>query len=157
MFVYFTALTGDTPAHKKKEKIMNMNFKKNVALVAVTLLLGIGTFSVALADGHNKAGGFSGPANTGGFSGPGPKLTSIIDASKQADDTWVTLRGNIIQQDGDDKYTFRDASGQGIVEIERKAWAGQNISPSDTVDLITKVDKDWGATELEVKQVRKVK
>ncbi len=137
---------------------MNWNFKRILALVVFTLILTGGTALMANASSDKKMGGFSGPnAAGGGFSGPGPLAMSIKDAGKQPDDAWVTLRGNIVQHEGDDKYTFKDASGQGIVEIERKAWNGQQVTPSDTVELITKVDKDWGSTELEVKRVQKVK
>ncbi len=139
------------------EKIMKKYnvCKKVVAVLALTLLISGGA-TAAMASGHNKSGGFSGPnAQGGGFSGPGPAVTTIMEASKKADDTWVTLQGNIVQGNGDDKYTFRDASGTGIVEIENDAWNGQHIGPNDTVKLITKVDKDWGHTELEVKQVHK--
>ncbi len=137
---------------------MKSNFKKIVALVVFTLILSTSSALVAQANSHNKqGGGFSGPAaQGGGFSGPGPQVVGIMDASKQSDDTWVTLKGKILNHVGDDKYTFQDASGQGIVEIDHEAWAGAHVGPNDLVELVTKVDKDWGHTELEVERVTKV-
>ncbi len=143
----------------KMEKIMftKLNFKKclSLAVVAVFITLASSTAFVAQADGHKK-GGFSGPSNAGGFDGPGPKVVSIMNATKEADDTWITLKGKIIRHDGSDKYTFRDASGEGIIEIDDEAWNGVTVGPNDVVELVTKVDKDWGVTELEVKRINKV-
>ncbi len=100
-------------------------------------------------------GGYTGPGAThGGYTGPGPKVIGIKSAGNQADDTWVTLQGTIINRMGDDKYTFQDSSGTGIVEIERKAWRGQQVGANDTVQLLVKVDKDWGSVELEVESVK---
>ncbi len=133
-----------------------MKNKKIIGLMVMALLFASGNSFMAHAD-NSSASGFNGPSSTrGGFSGPGPQIMTIKEASQQADDTWVTLKGNIIHHGGDEKYTFRDASGQGIVEIEDDAWAGQHIVPTDTVELITKVDKDWGHVELEVENIRKV-
>ncbi len=133
-----------------------MKHKQFIGIMVMALLLASGGHFIAHADDNGKFGGFSGPsAKQGGFSGPGPQVITIMEAPKQADDTWITLQGNIIQHVGDDKYTFKDASGQGIVEIDHDKWGGQHISPTDIVVLITKVDKDWGAVELEVESVRK--
>ncbi len=133
-----------------------MKNKKIIAFTAMAFLFTNAHASIAHAD-NNNSGGFSGPSGMqGGFSGPGPQLMTVTQAAQQADDTWVTLKGNIIHHDGDEKYTFKDASGQGIVEIDHDKWGGQHIAPTDTVELITKVDKDWGHVELEVESVRKV-
>ncbi len=131
-----------------------MNLKKFLGITLVAVFIISSSASVALAKQH---GGFTGPSGKGhgGFTGPGPKLMTIKDAGKQPDDTWVTLKGYIVQHDGDDIYTFKDPSGTGKVEIERKAWHGLNIGPHDLIELLTKVDKDWGHVELEVKQVRR--
>ncbi len=139
---------------KIMEKAMTNLMKKFLSMTFLIAFIISG--GAVVAEAKNQ-GGFTGPASKGGgFSGPGPKMIMIKDASKEADDAWVTLKGYIVQHDGDDKYTFKDPSGQGIVEIERKARHGQHIGPNDLVELITKVDKDWGQVELEVKQVRKV-
>ena len=54
----------------------------------------------------------------------------------------VMLQGNIEQRIGDETYTFRDATGTLTVDIDRKRWNGQTVTPKDKVQLEGKVDKD---------------
>ena len=105
-----------------------------------------------------KDGGFSSPALSqagGGFSGPGPALSTVADALKMQDNAYASLRGKIERHVGGDHYIFRDATGSITVDIDQNKWAGQNISPQDTVIIHVEVDKDWNSTELEVKQIIK--
>ena len=112
-----------------------------------------------------QQGGFLDPAapqthtqNTqqGGFSGPSAALTTVDKVKSMSDDTWVMLQGNIEQRVGDDTYTFRDASGTLTVEIDKKRWNGQTITPKDKVQLEGKVDKDWSNVEVDVKTIKKL-
>ncbi|CAI1991385.1 YgiW/YdeI family stress tolerance OB fold protein [Serratia fonticola] len=92
----------------------------------------------------------------GGFSGPSATLTTVDKVKSLSDDTWVMLQGNIEQRVGDDTYTFRDATGTLTVEIDRKRWNGQTITPKDKVQLEGKVDKDWSNVEVDVKNIKKL-
>jgi uncharacterized protein (TIGR00156 family) len=112
-----------------------------------------------------QQGGFLDPAapqtqtqNTqqGGFSGPSAALTTVDKVKSMSDDTWVMLQGNIEQRVGDDTYTFRDASGTLTVEIDKKRWNGQTITPKDKVQLEGKVDKNWSNVEVDVKNIKKL-
>ncbi|CAI1047740.1 YgiW/YdeI family stress tolerance OB fold protein [Serratia grimesii] len=112
-----------------------------------------------------QQGGFLDPAapqtqtqNTqqGGFSGPSAALTTVDKVKSMSDDTWVMLQGNIEQRVGDDTYTFRDASGTLTVEIDKKRWNGQTITPKDKVQLEGKVDKNWSSVEVDVKNIKKL-
>ncbi len=136
-----------------------MEMKRTLRRASYVLGLGFVCTMLSLAPvteiAHAKKGGYTGPGvNQGGYTGPGPKVISIRDAGNQADDTWVTLQGTIVNRMGDDKYTFQDSSGTGIVEIERKAWRGLQVGADDVVQLLVKVDKDWGSVELEVETVK---
>lgn len=51
------------------------------------------------------------------------------------DDTWVTLRGNIVERISDDLYVFKDASGTINVDIDHKRWNGVTVTPKDTVEI----------------------
>ena len=130
--------------------------KKTLALTAVVALMSAPVFAA------NPQGGFSGPgaptaaAQTGGFSGPNSSVTTVDAAKKMADDAAVTLRGNIIQQNSDDDYTFKDSTGTISVDIDRKHWNGVNVTPSDVVEIIGEVDKDKNSVEIDVKQLKKV-
>jgi len=110
-----------------------------------------------------QQGGFLDPsapqtqtAPQGGFSGPSAALTTVDKVKSMSDDTWVMLQGNIEQRVGDDTYTFRDASGTLTVEIDKKRWNGETITPKDKVQLEGKVDKDWSSVEVDVKNIKKL-
>ncbi len=96
------------------------------------------------------------PRPQGGFSGPSAALTTVDKVNSMNDDAWVMLQGTIEQRVGDDTYTFRDATGTLTVEIDRKRWNGQTITPKDRVQLEGKVDKDWSSVEVDVKTIKKL-
>ena len=95
------------------------------------------------------AGGFDGPSATGNM------ITTVQEALKKADDTQVTLKGKIINSLGDEKYTFKDATGEIIVEIDDEGWRGLKITPEDTVEIRGDVDKEFfKPTKIDVDSVR---
>ena len=107
-----------------------------------------------------QQGGFSGPSATqtqsGGFQGPNGSSTTVESAKSLRDDTWVTLRGNIVERISDDLYVFKDATGTINVDIDHKRWNGVTVTPQDTVEIQGEVDKDWNSVEIDVKQITKV-
>lgn len=126
-------------------------------LAAIAAILALASAPVFAA----TQGGFSGPSTTtttqaGGFVGPNGTVTTAANAKTMRDDTWVTLRGNIIERVSDDLYIFKDASGTVNVDIDHKRWNGQTITPQDVVEIQGEVDKDWNSVEIDVKQIRKV-
>ena len=133
-----------------------INVKKTFALAAIVALMSAPAFAA------NTQGGFSGPGapasqqQAGGFSGPNSSVTTVDAAKRLQDDAPVTLRGNIIQQNSDDDYTFKDSTGTISVDIDRKHWTGVNVTPSDVVEIIGEVDKDKKGVEIDVMQLNKV-
>lgn len=133
-----------------------INVKKTFALAAIVALMSAPAFAA------NTQGGFSGPGapasqqQAGGFSGPNSSVTTVDAAKRLQDDAPVTLRGNIIQQNSDDDYTFKDSTGTISVDIDRKHWNGVNVTPNDVVEIIGEVDKDKKGVEIDVKQLKKV-
>ncbi|MDA8513769.1 YgiW/YdeI family stress tolerance OB fold protein [Citrobacter sp. Igbk 14] len=128
--------------------------KKLAAMVAVMALCSAPVFAA-------QQGGFSGPTTTtqsqnGGFTGPNGSSTTVESAKSLRDDTWVTLRGNIVERISDDLYLFKDATGTVNVDIDHKRWNGVTAGPQDTVEIQGEVDKDWNSVEIDVKQIRKV-
>lgn len=127
---------------------------KKIATIAA--ILALASAPVFAAD----QGGFSGPSSTvaqgGGFVGPNGTVTTTANAKSMRDDTWVTLRGNIIERVSDDLYIFKDASGTVNVDIDHKRWNGLVVTPQDLVEINGEVDKDWNSVEIDVKQIRKV-
>lgn len=117
-------------------------------LLIAILLSGLST-TVAQAQ-------FSDQKNTGGFKGPGLNVSTVKQALEMKDDTPVLLKGNIEQSLGDEKYLFKDSTGTIIVEIDKKRWKGQEITPADTVEISGEVDKElFSKAEVDVKTIKK--
>ena len=128
--------------------------KKLAAMVAVMALCSAPVLAA-------QQGGVSGPTTTtqsqnGGFVGPNGSSTTVESAKSLRDDTWVTLRGNIVERISDDLYVFKDATGTVNVDIDHKRWNGVTVTPQDVVEIQGEVDKDWNSVEIDVKQIRKV-
>ena len=92
----------------------------------------------------------------GGFVNGNQTVSKVADANTWKDDQYIILQGNIIKQVGKDDFIFKDASGELQVEIDRKAWRGQDISPSDEVKLYGEVDKSWDKMEVDIERVKKI-
>lgn len=130
--------------------------KKHAAMVAIVALF---TMPVLAA----QPGGFvdpnapqnQQPAEKGGFKGP-QNVVTVKEAKALKDDSWVTVRGNIVKRLSDDNYLFQDPTGTLSVEIEEEDWKGQNVAPGDKVELQGELDKALNDAQLEVKQVRKI-
>jgi len=111
------------------------------------------------SDSATNMGGFGPQPNSavGGFEGPGLVITSAKDAAAMRDDAYVTLRGNIVQHLGKDKYLFQDASGTIKVEIDNDKWLGQVVEPGDAVELHGEIEKEWFSdAEVDVERVIKL-
>lgn len=88
---------------------------------------------------------------TGSDMGTPPQdlLISPFEVSKvkavrtMPDDTYVTVVGHIIQQQGRDrdKYLFQDETGEIIVEIDKKLWRNQPVSSETTVKILGELDQ----------------
>ena len=132
--------------------------KKIAAMTAIVALVSMPVLAA-------EQGGFTGPSSTtqvsstaqaGGFTGPSGAVTTVANAKSLRDDTWVTLRGKIVERISDDLYKFQDASGVINVDIDHKRWNGVTVTPQDTVEIQGEVDKDWNSVEIDVKQIRKI-
>ena len=70
------------------------------------------------------------------------------------DDTYVTLRGKIINRIANDMYQFTDGTGTIKVEIDEEDFAGQRVDANTQVEIWGKVDKDlMRAPEIDVKRL----
>lgn len=91
----------------------------------------------------------------GGFEGPGViqnAPNTVKSALAAGDDTPVTLRGQIINSLGDEKYTFKDATGEIAVEIDDDDWHGVKVTPENTIEIYGEVDKEvFEPTKIDVK------
>lgn len=102
---------------------------------------------------------FEGPgggAYGGGFQGPttGVQADTVKKAQSCWDDAPVVLTGHIVSRmaGSDDKYLFRDATGEIIVDIDYEIFAGRKVTPQNTVRISGEVDKDMmKPTKIDVK------
>ena len=82
---------------------------------------------------------------TGGFEGPNANQLAIItvqEALNLNDDAKVVLQGNIVNSLGDEKYTFKDTTGEIVVEIDDEDWLDVKVTPEKTVEIMGEVDKE---------------
>ncbi|WP_258406547.1 NirD/YgiW/YdeI family stress tolerance protein [Shewanella spartinae] len=90
----------------------------------------------------------------------GPKAGGVIqqasDAHTAKDDTPVELTGKLIKSLGDEKYLFRDSSGEVEVEIDNALWRDIEISSDTTVTLRGEVDDEWRGIEIEIDSIELV-
>lgn len=92
----------------------------------------------------------------GGFINSNQSVSKASEANSWLDDQYIILQGHIVKQVGKDDFIFKDSTGEIRVEIERKAWRGQDISLNDEVKLYGEVDKSWEKTEVDIDRVEKI-
>lgn len=121
----------------------------------LALLAAVAVIATAQAQ---TGGGFANPPpNPGGFAGPGPgnSALTVKDALKQRDDSWVVLQGRIVASLGDEKYTFQDATGSVVVEIDDEDWRGITVTPETNLEISGELDKELFETpKIDVKSFR---
>ncbi len=77
----------------------------------------------------------------GGFVGPsGSVVQSAAQALTARDDSYVVLRGHIVERMGKDNYIFEDASGRLNVEIDREIFGTRTVTPEMELRLTGEVD-----------------
>lgn len=93
-----------------------------------------------------------------GFVGPqieNLNITTVKEISKLFDDTHVILQGKIVNDLGDEKYTFADETGEIIIEIDDEDWNGLTVTPETTVQIYGEVDKGlFKKTKIDVDSIK---
>lgn len=108
---------------------------KFIAISALALTVGI--FGVANAQ----------------YQGAVPAPITVVEAKDLSDDTFVVLVGQIDQNLGDEKYSFKDATGSITVDIDDEDWKGVKVNPGDTIQIQGQVDKEFMEVEIDVDAV----
>jgi uncharacterized protein (TIGR00156 family) len=104
---------------------------------------------------------------SGGFTGPSAPTAPNVQLVYQAvtvsqmlalpNNSNVTLTGNIVQSNGYNNYTFRDASGDVIISIAWHYWWGLTVGPTDRVQILVEFERSRnGRIKVEVKGIRKL-
>ncbi|MCL2243258.1 MAG: NirD/YgiW/YdeI family stress tolerance protein [Treponema sp.] len=94
--------------------------------------------------------GFTGPGSTGQTIMTG-RFISVSEARMLPHDSWVVLTGNIINMlPGGRQYTFRDATGDIVVDIGPKEWRGLSVDAADRVEIFGEVKISRGQIHIKV-------
>ena len=104
-----------------------------------------------------EQGGFTGPGFVNG-SGLGTATEATVrQAALLPDKNQVLLKGNIVHSIGKDRYFFRDATGDIIIEVKQNIWSGLTVCPSDEVEIFGQLKRDrknWQMLHVEVQHMR---
>lgn len=94
-------------------------------------------------------------AAEGGFQGPSQvNIIRDVQAAQQAkDDAQVELTGHILSALKDERYIFRDTTGEITVEIDNELWRGNTVTPETNVMIRGEIDKDWSEKTVDVKSI----
>lgn len=112
---------------------------KKVILAVFAMFAVINLASAQFAG--NQAG-----VSVGGFNGPrDPSISNMTvkQALDMRDDSIVVLTGKIVNSLGDEKYLFRDSTGDVIIEIDDEDWHGVTVSPENTIEIVGELDKEF--------------
>lgn len=88
------------------------------------------------------------------FVGDSNSIQTVTDLKEMKDNSWFTLEGHIVKQVREEKYLFRDQSGEVEVEIDSDKWKGRKVNPETKIRISGKVEKGWlSSMEVEVKRI----
>ncbi|ENX32351.1 TIGR00156 family protein [Acinetobacter colistiniresistens] len=83
-------------------------------------------------------------------------VVTVSQVAKLADETGVTLTGQITKRLQSDHYEFKDRSGTISVEIDDDLWRQAGLKVGDHVRLVGEVDTHrYKATDIEVIKIEK--
>ena len=85
-------------------------------------------------------------------------IITTAEAKNAADDSWVTLKGQIVKKLGGDDFLFKDETGEIKIDVSKNAWKNQDITPDMTIIISGKVDQDdYDTVEIDVKNIEIVR
>lgn len=90
-----------------------------------------------------------------GFRDNNIKTSSVAEALKMNDNSYVTVKGNITKRLSEDRYSFKDSTGSMTVEIDKDKWSGISADTKDILELSGEIEKKNNYTRLDVDSVRK--
>lgn len=126
--------------------------KKIIALASILALSSVAVAKGGFQDGSNPT---QKPTTQQGFYDESLVVKTVKDALAANDDTPVTLEGYIVKQIDKDEFIFKDTTGEIQIDVNKRAWKGQTITPQDKIEIRGKVDKEWSQIEVDVKEVFK--
>ncbi|EKU57221.1 NirD/YgiW/YdeI family stress tolerance protein [Acinetobacter courvalinii] len=119
--------------------------KKFIASCGIVILAGLSTTSWAGKDDHVIV------------QEAAKNVVTVSQVAKLADETGITLTGQITKQLKGDHYEFKDKSGTIGVEIDDDIWRQAQLKVGDHVRLVGEVDTHrYKPTDIEVVKIEKL-
>lgn len=119
--------------------------KKFIASCGIVILAGLSTTSWAGKDDHVIV------------QEAAKNVVTVSQVAKLADETGITLTGQITKQLKGDHYEFKDKSGAIGVEIDDDIWRQAQLKVGDHVRLVGEVDTHrYKPTDIEVVKIEKL-
>lgn len=119
--------------------------KKFIASCGIVILAGLSTTSWAGKDDHVIV------------QEAAKNVVTVSQVAKLADETGITLTGQITKQLKGDHYEFKDKSGTIRVEIDDDIWRQAQLKVGDHVRLVGEVDTHrYKPTDIEVVKIEKL-
>lgn len=81
-------------------------------------------------------------------------ISHVSDVKNMPDDTMVYIQGYLIQNLGNENYTFQDDSGTLTVEIDDDLMGSNMYSPTTLVWIAAEVDKQGDVVSLEAEEIQ---
>lgn len=83
------------------------------------------------------------------------KKMTVDFAKKMHDGASVSLRGNLISHKGEDRYVFRDKSGEINVVIPAAVFDGREVQPDQMINISGSLDKKSAPAVVRVTHLQK--
>jgi uncharacterized protein (TIGR00156 family) len=82
-------------------------------------------------------------------------VTTAAEVKAMSNNSWVMMEGYIVKRLGEEKYTFRDDSGEITVLVANSTWQGTEVTPKVKVRLTGKIKcfLYWFKKKVEVDKV----
>lgn len=68
---------------------------------------------------------------------------TVSQAKQLRDEQFVSLKGQIVQAKGKEKYEFRDHTGTITVEIDDELWLGRPLSSQQSITIQGEIDVSY--------------
>ena len=131
---------------------------KKIIFWSIFLLLVVFSANAVHGQGFTGAGAGTSSASSRGTRIRQVQTVTVSQARALPDDTLVILTGNIVQSLGRERYTFRDATGDITIEVDRNLWLllDLTVNPNDRIEIRGEIDIEKRVTEIDVKYLRKL-
>ena len=81
-------------------------------------------------------------------------ISHVSDVKSMPDDTMVYIQGYLVQNLGNENYTFQDDSGTMTVEIDYYLMGNNMYSPTTMVWIAAEVNKEGDVVALEAEEIQ---